>query len=446
MRRLISWLAVAGIVLAATDAAAQRRGGGDRGDRDRGGFGRPDGEGGPSFMGRGGGPPGMMGSGGGPPGMGFRGGGPPGMMGGGGPPRMMGFRGGGPSGMIGSGGGPPGGGFRGGGPPGGGFRGGGPPGRGEGEDRMARFEGFLRSMDRNGNGVIEESEVPEERRRMISGIAERLGLEVKDGGVAISKIREAAEKRSQAREREREKEPQKEQEPLVPGFGVDQELPRVPAFGERVEYASVLTLGSSSGKSAASADPEEEARTRGFAQMMIMRNDRNGSGALEREEWEGMRRDPSPADRDKNGVVTLDELTKSLTNRSRGGSDGGGANGSGSNGSGSNGSNGRRSYRFLSANERLAEGLPDWFTDSDANSDGQVAMFEYSSYWTEERAREFNRHDRNDDGVITQQECLRGPVESDELASPDVGPSESPREESPREEDSAGAEKPWWEL
>ena len=87
------------------------------------------------------------------------------------------------------GGGPPGGGFRGGGPPGGGFRRGGPPGWGDPAERLARFEGFLRSMDANGNGVLEEKEVPEERRRMISGIAERLGLEVKDGGILRFKCR-----------------------------------------------------------------------------------------------------------------------------------------------------------------------------------------------------------------------------------------------------------------
>jgi len=334
-----------------------------------------------------------------------------------------------------------------GGPPGGEYRGGGPPGRGEGEDRMARFEGFLKSMDTNGNGVLEEGEVPEERRRMISGIAERLGLEMKGGGVAISKIREAAERRSQERDREREKESgksEKKQEPLVPGFGVEQTLARVPAFGERVEYASVITLGASSGSSTSSADPEREARMRGFAQFMMRRYDRNGSGALEKEEWGDMRDDPSPADRDKNGVITIEELTDRLVNRGRGGSDRGESNGSGSNGSGSTERNGRRSYRFFTAAERLLEGLPDWFLDSDGNSDGQVAMAEYSRYWTEEEARKFDRYDLNHDGLITQYECLKGPAESDTPAPPEAGPPGP--SESPKKEESAGEEKPWWEL
>lgn len=336
-----------------------------------------------------------------------------------------------------------------GGPPGGGSRGGGPPGGGSPEDRMARFEGFLKSMDRNGNGVLEEGEVPEERRRMISGIAQHLGLEMKGGGLAISKIREAAQRRSKEREQEREKESgksEKKQEPLVPGFGVEQTLARVPAFGERVEYASLVTLGSSSRSSASGSDPEREARMRGMAQFVMRRYDRNGSGALEKEEWGDMRDDPSPADRDKNGVITIEELTDRLVNRGRGESDRVGSNGSGS---GSTGPNGRRSYRFLTAAEHLLEGLPDWFLDSDGNSDGQVAMAEYSGHWTVQRAREFDRYDRNHDGLITQYECLSGPAESETPAPPEAGPpgpSESPREEGPKKEESAGEEKPWWEL
>jgi hypothetical protein len=270
-------------------------------------------------------------------------------------------------------------------------------------------------------------------------------LEVKDGGVAISKIREAAERRSREREEEREKDSKKEQEPLVPGFGVEQQLARVPAFGERVEYASVVTLGASKGSSA--ADPEREARMRGFAQMMIRRADRNGSGALEKDEWGGMRNDPTPADRDKNGVITAEELAAWMVNRSRGGPDQGGSNGSGSNGSGGTESSGRRSYRFLTATERLADDLPGWFLDSDDNSDGQVAMAEYASFWTEEQARKFNRYDHNHDGLITQRECLKGPVESDDLDAGTGGPTvEAPKEEAPKKEESGGEEKPWWEL
>src|SRR3989304_534992 len=42
--------------------------------------------------------------------------------------------------------------------------------------------------------------------------------------------------------------------PLVPGFGVEQETAKVPAFGERVDYVSLATSGSSSnGPSAQSA-------------------------------------------------------------------------------------------------------------------------------------------------------------------------------------------------
>jgi hypothetical protein len=68
----------------------------------------------------------------------------------------------------------------------------------------------------------------------------------------------------------------------------------------------------------------------------------------------------------------------------------------------------KKSYRFLSPQERLPRGLPDWFLRKDADGDGQVAMAEYaSSGWSEALAEEFTKHDLNGDGVITPEECLK---------------------------------------
>ncbi|MFO0896304.1 MAG: hypothetical protein U0836_02645 [Pirellulales bacterium] len=67
----------------------------------------------------------------------------------------------------------------------------------------------------------------------------------------------------------------------------------------------------------------------------------------------------------------------------------------------------RKSYRFLSAMERLPGGLPSWFRDKDRDRDGQVLMSEWTTQWTDSAVNEFSKHDRNGDGVITPSEALR---------------------------------------
>jgi hypothetical protein len=66
-------------------------------------------------------------------------------------------------------------------------------------------------------------------------------------------------------------------------------------------------------------------------------------------------------------------------------------------------------YRFQSTLDRLDREfgeLPEWFTRSDANADGQVMMSEYASEWPESKVKEFLSLDTNGDGVVTPEECL----------------------------------------
>lgn len=65
--------------------------------------------------------------------------------------------------------------------------------------------------------------------------------------------------------------------------------------------------------------------------------------------------------------------------------------------------NGRKSY--LSNASKLPDGLPGWFATRDQNADMQVEMSEYADSWTQATVDEFNRFDRNGDGVITTDEC-----------------------------------------
>lgn len=68
---------------------------------------------------------------------------------------------------------------------------------------------------------------------------------------------------------------------------------------------------------------------------------------------------------------------------------------------------GRKSFRFKTAHERLPTGIPAWFLEKDANTDGQVMMSEWTSSWSEEKARAFAEKDINGDGVITPKEALK---------------------------------------
>ena len=434
-------------------------GGGDRGDfRSRGG---------PPMGGDRGGPGGDSRGRGGPPFGGDRGGPGGGERGLGGPP--FGGDRGGPGGSERGRGGPP-------------FGGDHRPGGSGDDDRGARLEGFLRSMDANKNGILDPGEVSEDRKRMVIYMAQRAGIEIK-GPVNIDKFRDAMLGRSTSGGKQSSKEP----EPLVPGFGTDTELARVLGFGERVEEsagsrsAGRSSQGSSrssssrdsskrSSSSNSGSDREQEEKIRGFAKSMIKRYDTDRSGVVEKHEWGQIRGDPNEIDLDHNGKITEDEMVKRLMNysRSRGGEDRGGGDRSDSSRDGrSDRSRSSRSgdtdrptsYRFTTAMEMLPEGLPPWFAEQDTSGDGQVSMAEYSSYWDDRKANEFVRLDLNGDGLITPRECLDAGDSPEPPAAPTgpsvggpspstapvAGPSTPRAPVAPKPAQPASAEKPWWE-
>jgi Ca2+-binding EF-hand superfamily protein len=315
-------------------------------------------------------------------------------------------------------------------------------------------------MDANGNGTLEPGEVPEERKRMFSFIAGRVGLDP-EKPVEIGKIRETMMSRSgggdgsrdesRSKEDDSEKKKKAEEEPLVPGFGVSQEWPRVPGFGERVELASATSPSNSSDGTAGRSGSSQEGRSSGddrsrrFAEYMLRRYDSNNSGSLEKEEWGRLQergRDPRSYDRNKDGVITVDEMAARIAEYGMGRGRGPGEDSSTADRSDSSESDERGSYRFLSATERLSGDVPDWFLDRDANGDGQVAMAEYTSFWTDSKAREFARYDHNNDGVITPQESVTAPVTMD-VAAADSGEAEVTSEKADADKDK-GSSTAWW--
>jgi len=151
--------------------------------------------------------------------------------------------------------------------------------------------------------------------------------------------------------------------------------------------------------------------------------DKNKNGVLERDEWMQMRGSWRDADTNGDGIITLDELTAKLGQYSQPGSPAASSGSSSSSGpsrpsgppsasSGPPASAGRdsaakKSYRFRSPQERLPQGLPEWFVRKDADGDGQVTMAEYSQAWSDSLAEEFAKYDLNGDGVITPEEALK---------------------------------------
>lgn len=315
---------------------------------------------------------------------------------------------------------------------------------------------FLREMDRNRNGQLEEDELEDRRGYFARRILERTGVKPEfplhlsrveealqrayasraDGaGEGTSAASSAAQSSSGAESRQpsaADAGSSSSREPLVAGFGTKAEQPSVPGFGAPAPGSSP-SLGSTGRFATAPAteerrsegqrsegqrseDRELEERYRSYAEGLMRQYDRNRNGRLERDEWREMRGDPERADQNHDGVITREELTARLMEFARRGpsAEGGGD----SRGSSSRDSSDRRGdrnrdrddnqprLRFLTVLERLPEGLPDWFYEKDSDLDGQVSMSEFTTDWTEAKVEEFFQYDLNRDGIITPEECL----------------------------------------
>jgi hypothetical protein len=196
--------------------------------------------------------------------------------------------------------------FQGGGGPGGGFQGGG-FGRG----------GFdYRQMDRNGNGMLDPDETPGWMRG-------RMETMLRDQGIDLSRpvpIERLEEFRRQ-RERDRaagqggaaggnatQAADQKAERPLVPGFGNEFEDNPVAGFGEEHDLVS------------SDWEAQYDPRTIDQAKDILRRYDRNNNGVLDRAEWKAVtwRGDPNQSDVNKDGKLTLEELTRRLAENAEG--------------------------------------------------------------------------------------------------------------------------------
>jgi Ca2+-binding EF-hand superfamily protein len=218
---------------------------------------------------------------------------------------------------------------------------------------------------------------------------------------------------------------------LVPGFGPSANVPLVPGFGDASRSLVVATRAMSSSASSAtssrssppgpagppppsssssssSSRSEDEAKYAQYAKGLLQQFDKNKNGALEQEEWSEMKKgtrtllgDMQENDTNRDGKISLDELTPALIRYSRGRSHGSGSGTALASG----GSDSQKSYRFGTTVERLLAGLPSEFVQQDANHDGQVSLAEFlAGERTEAKAARFAEYDLNGDGFITPDE------------------------------------------
>jgi Ca2+-binding EF-hand superfamily protein len=319
---------------------------------------------------------------------------------------------------------------------------GGPDGRSQFLERM------IQQFDANGDGIITPEELGD-RRAFFERFARRLNLDLTKP-IPVTTLREALANRAAQRSpgtpttaggspgtsasgskggaSGNTADAAKSGPSLVPGFGVASSLPPVPGFGTPLVLASsasssvssspsqaasggasspASTAASSSSGSSSSPSPgsgQADSRVRQYAESLLKKYDKNNNGTLDKDEWEQIqgswRGSWSDADRNGDGAISPDELTAQLLHSNPQGS------ASSSSATAKVPSQGK-SYRFLSPQERLPKGLPDWFIEKDADGDGQVTMAEYATLWSAAKAEEFARYDLNGDGVITPAECLK---------------------------------------
>ncbi len=378
-----------------------------------------------------------------------------------------------------------------------------------------RFADGMKRLDRDNNGSLEPSEIPEFFRKSIFRLAEKANLDVRQplplskllplaGGSVDSKDSQDGRFKSSSKD-----------ESAVPGFGEESDIPPPPAFDvpadsplastkplderydekvlryvddmlrrydsnksgileseewknarwrtppeesdlnkdgrltkaelcERIakrwggykKSSSSSSGGSSytSTRSGSSSSSDTSDKVRRYAEGLIKQYDKNKNGVLDRDEWDRLRDRYGKADTNRDGALTLSEVTVHISNYSKSRSSSSSSSSSSSRSSyyrsssskddkdkDSSSSRSRwswrrssddkdkkdddpKTYRFKSPVERLPKGLPSWWERADEDQDGQVKMSEFTSSWTYEKVEEFKQYDTNLDGVITPSE------------------------------------------
>lgn len=255
--------------------------------------------------------------------------------------------------------------------------------RGGGDDD-ARREEMYRQMDRNRDGQITSDEVDGRMREFIGERAARYGMSKEPPW----KVDELINRRRNYNGT-----------PEGPNAANAAPTSGVTTFGAPAATTPVAGFGS--GATATGINPYETKALQFMGQF-----DENRNGKLERDEWRRIPGEPEKADTNRDGEITIAELVARLRFKATVGGGSPVANGDKKAATAAKPASGqKKSYRFIPAKERLPKEIPGWFTSKDRDGDGQVAMAEYSSRWSDRDAEAFARYDANGDGFITPEEA-----------------------------------------
>ena len=245
----------------------------------------------------------------------------------------------------------------------------------------------LRQLDQDGDGRLSDEEIPERVRPFLMRAAQNAGLDRSqplsiDALAAAVSGRPAAQDEGAAAAASAGDAPKSngDDERLVPGFGVDAELPAVPGFGAEDESGS----GATKNRGLTLEDRYGSAVIR-YVEGILQRYDRDKSGVLEKNEWEGgrWRTPPETSDTDNDGRLTREELCERVKDYDwiRGSS------------------SGDRSSRYGRGSDRGSS--------SDRGSGGSSGSKESRERFSNYAKGLISRYDENKNGVLEENEWKR---------------------------------------
>ncbi len=236
------------------------------------------------------------------------------------------------------------------------------------------------------------------------------------------------------------------------------------ATGTDLSTAAPMQVWNSESRETAATIP---AKIRRYAERVVKKFDRNGSGALEANEWASLPADARPIDANHDGIITVDELAAYLAQYARShplhdeetawqhlpqppamifqpvtpadgppakpGVDQTGAPAPSAAESSAEPASAaknkpldkgaaleesRRARKYYVPAAALPPGLPDWFMERDRNGDGQLTLDEFAPDGSPAQRKLFAQYDQNGDGVITPDEVLHFAKTSPEKGKP----------------------------
>lgn len=270
----------------------------------------------------------------------------------------------------------------------------------------------MKSWDKNKNGRLEESEIPPAMHAKFQAFAEKKGLRLEKGipietlfsKAGKDKASEKLKKAEQKLQRKAVSEEKSSTSKTVERSNDQAAKPRVRGFG----VAPPSTRPNEVIKQAADApakESREQRRVKVLARSMMAQHDANKNGRLEKKEWTKLRGNPGAADKNRDGVLSMDELASHLVSYGKREKDPT-APRKANRKTKSTKKSTAKTYRFLSPHERLPKGLPAWFTEKDRNGDGQLTFREFTTRLSQSKLDEFNALDLNRDGLLVPKEYL----------------------------------------